>query len=158
MRALVKRALGIGPTEAEIQVAVMTWARMREAAHPDLTLLHAIPNGGRRDKAEAAHLAAQGVRPGIPDLHLPTSCHSWHSLYIELKSVRGTLSPEQRRVLPRLSAAGNLVVVVRDVQAACDLLTAWSDGAGVAVVNAIAKHPKTIARVWPDDFAPGVKR
>ena len=38
---------------------------------PDLELLHAIPNGGKRDKVTAAKLKAEGVKAGIPDIFLP---------------------------------------------------------------------------------------
>lgn len=152
MRAMLKRALGIGPRESEIQVAVMQWAKLAESTMPQLALLHAIPNGGRRDKAEAAHLAAQGVRAGIPDLHLPVSRGTFHSLYIELKAAKGTLSPEQKRVLPLLAAEGNLVVVARDIQPVCELLRAYLVGGMIETITAIAQHKSTVTRVFSGDF------
>lgn len=52
-----------------------------------LRMLHAIPNGGLRDKATASRLKAEGARAGVPDCHLPVSRHNFLSLYIELKRI-----------------------------------------------------------------------
>lgn len=38
---------------------------------PELRWLHAIPNGGYRDKVTAGKLKAEGVKRGIPDVFLP---------------------------------------------------------------------------------------
>lgn len=38
---------------------------------PELRWLHAIPNGGYRDKITAGKLKAEGVKRGIPDIFLP---------------------------------------------------------------------------------------
>ena len=50
------------------QAALFRWAEFARARLPELTLLHAIPNGGHRHKATAARLKAEGVKRGVPDL------------------------------------------------------------------------------------------
>jgi hypothetical protein len=50
--------------EARIQAAIVEWVR---TVAPDV-LIFAVPNGGRRSKAEAARLRWTGVVAGIPDL------------------------------------------------------------------------------------------
>lgn len=50
-----------------------------------LEWLHSIPNGGLRDKITAGKLKAEGVKKGVPDIHLPYSVGKWHGLYIEMK-------------------------------------------------------------------------
>lgn len=81
-------------TEHDEQVVVFRWAQMQEAVCPELRLLHAIPNGGKRDKAVAARLRDEGVKPGVPDICLPVPRWTYHALYIELKrrAIKGVQS------------------------------------------------------------------
>ena len=44
-----------------------------------------IPNGGTRNKIEAANLKRQGVKSGVPDLCFPLARGKYHGLYIEMK-------------------------------------------------------------------------
>lgn len=50
------------PTEAEEQIALFEWARLQTGRFPELALLYHVPNGGSRNKIEAARLRAQGGR------------------------------------------------------------------------------------------------
>jgi hypothetical protein len=52
---------------------------------PELRWLHAIPNGGYRDKITAGKLKAEGVKRGIPDVFLPLPMTKYAGLYVELK-------------------------------------------------------------------------
>jgi hypothetical protein len=72
-------------TEHDEQAVIFRWARLQEAVYPELRMLHAIPNGGKRDKAVAARLRDEGVKPGVPDICLPVPRGAYHALYIELK-------------------------------------------------------------------------
>ena len=45
----------------------------------------AIPNGGSRDRREAARMTAQGVKPGVPDLFIPRAAGKFHGLFIEME-------------------------------------------------------------------------
>ena len=54
--------------ESAEQIAVMQWSANAMRMWPDLRWLFAVPNGGRRDVAEAAHLKRQGVKRGVVDL------------------------------------------------------------------------------------------
>ena len=67
-------------SEAAEQEAVIAWCGWMEKQHPELKLLFHIPNGGSRNKAEAANLKAQGVKPGVPDLCLPVARCGYHGL------------------------------------------------------------------------------
>ena len=58
-------------TEASEQEAVITICKFMENRYPELKLLHHCPNGGKRDRVSAAVLKRQGVKAGVPDLHLP---------------------------------------------------------------------------------------
>ena len=52
---------------------------------PCLQLLHAIPNGGKRDARTAAKLKATGVKSGVYDVFLPVARCGFHGLYVEMK-------------------------------------------------------------------------
>jgi len=71
--------------ESDEQAALFEWARSMESQHPDLIFLHHIPNGGKREKAEAARLKQQGVKPGVSDVFLPVPKGKYHGFYIEMK-------------------------------------------------------------------------
>lgn len=59
-------------TESAEQRALFEWAALREGKWPELSLLHHIPNGGSRNKAEAARLKLEGVKAGIPTYTCPS--------------------------------------------------------------------------------------
>jgi len=73
------------PSEHDEQVALFQWAAANEAAHPELTMIFAIPNGGLRHPAVAAMLRQEGVKAGVPDICLPVARGKWHGLFLELK-------------------------------------------------------------------------
>lgn len=93
-------------SEHDHQAELIRLCRMREALHPELALLHAIPNGGLRDPVTAGKLSAEGLRAGVPDLCLPVPRQGYHGLYVELKTQGGQLSPEQRWWAEQLRAQG----------------------------------------------------
>jgi len=106
-------------SEHDEQAAVVAWAAYKAANYPDLELLYAIPNGGARHTAVGGKLKAEGVKAGVPDLHLPVAAQGYHSLYIELKAVKGRVSAEQAEWHKRLTVEGHRVVVFRGCEAAC---------------------------------------
>ncbi|TQF00200.1 MAG: hypothetical protein FKY71_04640 [Spiribacter salinus] len=82
--------------EHDEQRSLIAWARMAQAKRPELALLHAIPNGGHRNRVAAARIKAEGAARGVPDLCLPVPRGERHGLYIELKAGKGRPSREQR--------------------------------------------------------------
>lgn len=105
-----------GP-EHFIQKAYFEWARLDAEA----CCAYAIPNGGGRSKAQAGVLKAEGVRPGVLDVHLPLPRGGCHGLWIEFKSRDGSLSKEQREEAVRLAGDGYAVAVCRDAAVAVNL-------------------------------------
>ena len=94
--------------EAAAQTQLFQWAKLMERQCPELALLHHIPNGGSRKGGaiEGAHLKAQGVRAGLPDLCLPVARGGYHGLYLELKAPGGRLQDTQRKWIDALTAQG----------------------------------------------------
>lgn len=69
------------------QLAVMQWCALNYNKYPELKWLHHSPNGGFRNKREAAKFKAMGVKPGFHDLILLVSKGPYTGLTIELKSL-----------------------------------------------------------------------
>lgn len=89
--------------ENQEQQALFAWAKYTQRPHPSLELLYHIPNGGKRDKAEAARLKREGVKAGVPNLCLPMAQDRYYDLYIELKAGKNTATPLQRQWITALS-------------------------------------------------------
>lgn len=93
------------------------YATTKTEAFPALARLHAIPNGGLRNKATAARLKATGTKRGVPDVFLPLPMLAYCGLYIELKRPKtetqraGGTSPEQDDWIAYLRQAGYAVSV-----------------------------------------------
>lgn len=89
------------------QLALLCWCALNLATYPELRWLYHCPNGGSRDKREAAKLKAMGTKPGVPDLMLPIKRAGYSGLYIELKKLKGgKVSDEQREWLDHLRKEG----------------------------------------------------
>lgn len=117
------------PTEAQEQTMLFEWARFQRGRYPELDLLFHIPNGGSRNKAEAARLKAEGVKAGVPDLCLPVPRGHFHGLYIELKRKRGgRIDPAQTAWLEGLMKQGYSVAICKGWEAAVDIILNYLEG------------------------------
>jgi hypothetical protein len=67
---------------------------------------YAIPNGGGRSKREAGRLKAEGVRPGVSDIFVSFPVPGSAGMYLEMKSLTGYPSREQRAWIPDSLALG----------------------------------------------------
>ena len=113
-RLPVRRPSASVATEHAEQAALVRWSELASHRHPELRLLHAIPNGGNRNIVTAKKLKAEGVKPGVPDLCLPVPIVQYAGLYIELKRRKGgRLSDEQTWWIAELRRQGYRVEVCR---------------------------------------------
>ena len=113
----------IVPTEAEEQKMLFEWASYMQQRFRELELMYHVPNGGKRDAIEAAHMKQQGVKAGVPDICLPVARHGYHALYIELKRRDGgKLSVFQKTFLVKLEQQGNLCIVAKGAEAAANAI------------------------------------
>jgi len=84
-------------TEHQEQVALVTWFRIR---FPLLRMaLFAIPNGGLRHIKVAMTLKAEGVIAGVSDLFLMVPRGTYHGCFIEMKTLKGKLSANQKEFI-----------------------------------------------------------
>ena len=99
--------------EAAIQHDFFQWIFAHETRFPELALFHSLPNEAKRSKIENHVMNLLGRRNGIPDLHLPEPRKGYKSLWIEMKSEKGNVTPAQAAFHEKLTAAGHLVEVHR---------------------------------------------
>jgi hypothetical protein len=92
--------------EHQEQVALFRWLGIMSGQHPELKMAFAIPNGGHRHIAVARKLKAEGVKPGVPDVFLAHPAKGKNGMFIEMKSAKGKVSPEQAEWLSFLDGDG----------------------------------------------------
>lgn len=117
------------PTEHAEAVALMRMVRLHESHYPSLRLLFAVPNGGHRNKIVASKLKAEGVRAGVPDYLLPVPMGGYSGLAIELKTLTGYPSREQREWIESLREQGWRAEVCRGAEAAWDVIRGYVEAA-----------------------------
>ncbi|MFV0519754.1 MAG: VRR-NUC domain-containing protein [Lachnospirales bacterium] len=100
------------PLESVEQKLLFEWAKVVSNKHKELNLMYAVPNGGSRNRIEAANLKKQGVKAGVPDICLPVARNGFNGLYIELKRQKGSrTSPEQKEWIEQLEQQGYKAVI-----------------------------------------------
>jgi len=122
------------PVESVEQQCLFRWAEMQKCAYPESKLLHHIPNGGSRNKTEAARLKGEGVKPGVPDICLPVARGKYHGLYIELKRIRGgRTSEDQDAWIEELQKQGYCAIVRKGWEAAAKTIMLYLKGVRINV-------------------------
>jgi hypothetical protein len=81
-------------------------------------LLFSVPNGGSRNRIEAANLKRQGVKPGVSDVILQIPKKGYASLCMEFKTKTGRQTDEQKEYQRQVEMAGSKYVIVRSVEQA----------------------------------------
>ncbi|MBD5498033.1 MAG: VRR-NUC domain-containing protein [Lachnospiraceae bacterium] len=110
------------------QMGVIDWANWNAGRFPELQLLFHVPNGGKRNVAEAARLKAMGVKAGVPDLCLPVPMNGFAGLYIEMKYGKNRTTKEQEKWIEALRQQGYKVVVCYGGVAATKELESYLQG------------------------------
>lgn len=91
--------------EAAEQESVITYCELK-----GFPVYH-IPNGGSRNRIEAANLKKQGVKAGVPDLCFPVPKGKYHGMYIEMKYGKNKTTQSQDKWLELLSKNGYMTAV-----------------------------------------------
>lgn len=87
--------------------------------------LFAIPNGAAREVVTGSILKREGVRSGIPDLFMAVPRGNRSGMFVEMKTLKGVLSPEQRAILPVLETLGYSTAVCRSAQEAISVIETY---------------------------------
>lgn len=118
------------PHEANEQEALFRWAAFVRGRFPEIDLLYHIPNGGSRNRLEAANLKRQGVKAGVPDLCLPVARGKYHGLYIEMKYGKNKTSSNQDAWLSALRKQGYVAEICYGWEQAQELITKYLELGG----------------------------
>ena len=97
--------------ESELQRSCFYWFRL-QYAHLG-KLFFAVPNGGARNKREAAIMKQEGVTAGVADAILLAPSGGYASLCVEFKTEDGRQQATQKEWQRAAEAAGNKYVIVR---------------------------------------------
>lgn len=129
-RSRKARLAGLGgePTEHESQVALFTWAALMCRQYPELRALYAVPNAGKRVRAQGAWMVAEGLRKGMLDVCLPAARGGYNALYIEMKAGKNDTTPEQDQWVDLLDSLGNLCVICWGFEAARIAIVNYLEG------------------------------
>ena len=120
--------MGPIPTEADEQEALFDGRDRVIGRYPELVWMYAIPNGGSRHPAEAQHLKRQGVKAGIPDIHIPCMRGGYGGLYIEMKRRKGgRVSIEQKKAIIALREQGYRVEVCEGWEKAREVIKEYME-------------------------------
>ena len=114
--------------EGNEQEALFAWALYAAGAMPELGLMFHVPNGGSRNRIEAAKLKRQGVRAGVPDICLPVARGGFHGLFVELKYGRNKATDRQMAWLDALRSQGYLAVECVGWDTAREVITKYLKG------------------------------
>ena len=109
------------------QVALFKLAALHAKRYPELALLYAIPNAARRSPRQGAWMKAEGLKAGVPDVHLPIASCGYNGLWIELKVGKNRPTEAQKQWHDALRAMGHKVCVCYSAQAAWDEITGYLD-------------------------------
>lgn len=106
------------------QVTLFKWVSAVSGMLPELLLLFAIPNGGKRHIGTARKLKAEGVRAGVFDLLLPVPRGEFCGLFIEMKVGKNKLTEAQAEFKTAVEGQGYLTAVCYSwLEAARTILT-----------------------------------
>ena len=109
-------------SEHDLQVQIVTRSLALAESHPEILLLHAIPNGDFRGWGAGKKLKAEGVIPGVPDLCMPVARGGFHGFYMELKKSGGHVRSDQWEFMESLHSQGYFVRVCNSVGVALEII------------------------------------
>ena len=113
------------PNHYEDQESIALWQRAQLDPVLRDYLFH-IPNGGKRNKREAARFKRMGTRKGVHDYRLPLARGVYHSLWVELKpDVKGyypSVSKEQLDWRKKMRDQGNAAFIVKGWERSIEIM------------------------------------
>ena len=102
-----------GDPEHRLQCLCFAWFNLKYRQLKGI--LYAVPNGGSRNKIEAARMKDEGVTAGVSDLILQKSNRFYGCLAIEMKTKVGRQSESQKAWQRLMEANGNKYVICRSL-------------------------------------------
>lgn len=129
------------------QMGVIDWANWNLQRFPELKMLYHVPNGGKRNPAEAARFKAMGVKAGVPDLCLPVPMNGYAGLYIEMKYGSNKPTAAQKEWIKNLKEYGYKVTVCYGGTEATAELEAYLQGSRTILTDPMNENCKPQKRI-----------
>ena len=136
--------------EQKLQMQCVAWFR---AQYPQYAMLltHPINEGGRNTSRTGGIHKAEGTQAGVPDLlfFMPSRIsvlddngveinRPYHGLGVELKTLKGKQSQQQKEYQYMFRSAGYFYLVVRSIDEFRRTIDTWISGADVDIRRKIA--------------------
>jgi hypothetical protein len=113
------------PSESQEQQRLVLKLRW---LYPDI-IFFAIPNGGKRNRAEAVRMKLEGLEKGTPDIFIAAPRGNYHGLFIELKKkVRSKISDAQNKKIKELTALKYACFVCFGADEALKVINTYLEG------------------------------
>ena len=93
-------------TEHQEQCSLFAFTRKHSAMIPQLNMLFAIPNGGKRDKMQKIWMWQEGLEAGVLDMMLAVAKQGFHGLFLEMQVKPNKLTDDQKKWKANLEAQG----------------------------------------------------
>lgn len=115
-------------SESDLQISCIRYFSIVHAQYSGL--LFSIPNGarvgGKMNKSGkpigAMILKAEGMTPGVCDLFLAIAKGGFNGLFIEMKTIEGVLSSEQKYFIRKVRAQNYAVIVCCSIDQFAELI------------------------------------
>jgi hypothetical protein len=91
-------------SEESIHRALMEWVSINPLTKQFKDFFIHCPNEGKRSYSYARRLNAIGMRKGVADIFIAVPRRGYGGCWIELKSKKGKLNPDQERFLKDMSS------------------------------------------------------
>lgn len=114
-------------SEHSEQVEFFKAVSQLELVDKDMKWMFAVPNAGRRSPRQGAYMKAEGLKPGVLDIHWPVSRRGFIGLWIEMKVGYNKPSDNQWEWLEGMRDVGHHVAVCYSCKDALDVLE-WYTG------------------------------
>ena len=112
-------------SEESMHKTVIEWVTLQPLI---ARLVMHFPNEGKRSPRYGKLLKDLGMRPGVADLFIAMGKHDCLGAWIELKTSKGVVSPEQKAFLSAMEQQGYFTTVCRSIEDTIDTIKwyCWS--------------------------------
>ena len=114
--------------EYEEQCIIFEWAKINEKKYNCLKYMFSTLNGVRLTIGQAKKAKKSGNKKGVPDIILPYNNGSRSGLYIELKTMTGNASREQKDYIEYLKSQNYHAEIVSGHKKSIELIEEYING------------------------------
>jgi hypothetical protein len=99
-------------SEESFQIQCAAWLKKELVLRGEPQLFYHVPNEGKHKVQYRSKQKLMGVLSGVSDVVLPMKSGEYSGVYCELKTGKGSPSPDQKTFLDNVAKEGYLCVVI----------------------------------------------